>query len=74
MNDDLECFSIVQQTYYQTALQEIKSGQKRNCWRWFVFPHEVGHGYNEIVQYYVIKNMEDYTLSSNSRGFAGGKV
>ena len=49
MNDDLECFSIVQQTYYQTALQEIKSVQKRNCWRWFVFPHEVGHGYNEIV-------------------------
>ena len=42
MNDDLECFSIVQQTYYQTAFQEIKSGQKRNCWRWFVFPHKVG--------------------------------
>lgn len=31
MDNDLERFLIAQQTYYRTALQEIKSGQKRSC-------------------------------------------
>ena len=29
MDNDLERFLIAQQTYYRTALQEIKSGKKR---------------------------------------------
>ena len=38
MDYNLERFLIAQQTYYRTALQEIKSGQKRSHWMWFIFP------------------------------------
>ena len=72
MNNDLERFLIAQQTYYRTALQEIKSGQKRSHWMWFIFPQIAGRGYSETARYYAIKDMaeakaymEDYTLSSN---------
>lgn len=72
MDNDLERFLIAQQTYYRIALQEIKSGQKRSHWMWFIFPQIVGLGYSETARYYAIKDMgeakaymEDYTLSSN---------
>ncbi len=72
MNNDLERFLIAQQTYYRAALQEIKSGRKRSCWMWFIFPQIAELGYSETARYYAIKDldeakayMEDYTLSSN---------
>lgn len=72
MNNDLERFLIAQQTYYQTALQEIKSGKKRSHWMWFIFPQIAGLGYSETARYYAIKNMEeakaymeDHTLGTN---------
>lgn len=72
MNNDLERFLIAQQTYYRTALQEIKSGQKRRHWMWFIFPQIAGLGYSETARYYAIKDMneakaymKDYTLSNN---------
>lgn len=72
MDNDLEQFLIAQQTYYRIALQEIKSGQKRSHWMWFIFPQIAGLGYSETARYYAIKDMgeakaymEDYTLSSN---------
>lgn len=72
MDTDLERFLIAQQTYYRVALEEIKAGQKRNHWMWFIFPQIAGLGRSETARYYAIKNMEeakaymeDYTLSSN---------
>ena len=69
MDNNLERFLIAQQTYYQTALQEIKSGKKRSHWMWFIFPQIAGLGYSETARYYAIKNMEaymeDYTLGTN---------
>ena len=72
MDNDLERFLIAQQIYYRTALQEIKSGQKRSHWMWFIFPQIAGLGYSETARYYAIKNMdeakaymEDYTLGAN---------
>lgn len=72
MDNDLERFLIAQQTYYRVALQEIKSGKKKNHWMWFIFPQIVGLGYSGTARYYAIKDMgeakaymEDYTLSSN---------
>lgn len=59
MNDDLERFLIAQRTYYRTALQEIKSGQKRSHWMWFIFPQIAGLGYSETARYYAIKNIEE---------------
>ncbi len=57
MNEELEQFLIAQQTYYRTALQEIKSGQKRSCWMWFIFPQIAGLGYSETARYYAIKDL-----------------
>ena len=72
MDNNLERFLIAQQTYYQTALQEIKSGKKRSHWMWFIFSQIAGLGYSETARYYAIKNMEeakaymeDYTLGTN---------
>lgn len=72
MDNDLERFLIAQQTYYRTALQEIKEGQKRSHWMWFIFPQIAGLGHSETARYYAIKNMEeakaymeDYTLGRN---------
>lgn len=50
MDNDLERFLIAQQTYYQTALQEIKSGKKRSHWMWFIFPQIAGLGYSETAR------------------------
>lgn len=72
MDDELERFLIAQQNYYRTALQEIKSGQKRSHWMWFIFPQIAGLGYSETARYYAIKDikeakefMEDTTLGTN---------
>lgn len=72
MNNHLDRFLIAQQDYYRTALQEIKSGQKRSCWMWFIFPQIVGLGFSKTAQRYAIWDldeakayMEDKTLGSN---------
>lgn len=72
VNGNLERFLIAQQTYYRTALQEIKPGQKRSNCVWFIFPQIAGFSYSENARYYAIKNMEeakvymaDYTLGTN---------
>lgn len=72
MDNNLERFQIAQQTYYRTALQEIRSGQKRSHWMWFIFPQIAGLGHSETARYYAIRDMgeakaymEDYTLRNN---------
>lgn len=72
LDNNLDRFLIAQQTYYRTALQEIKSGQKRSHWMWFIFPQITGLGYSETARYYAIQDMDeakaylaDYTLRSN---------
>ena len=59
MNDKLERFLTAQQSYYQTALQEIQSGQKRSHWMWFIFPQIAGLGYSETAQYYAIQDLDE---------------
>lgn len=72
MNNNLERFLIAQRIYYRTALDEIKSGQKRSHWMWFIFPQIAGLGYSETARYYAIQDMDeakaylaDYMLRSN---------
>lgn len=72
MKDGLERFLEAQQKYYQTALQEIKEGQKKSHWMWFIFPQIAGLGVSETARYYAIKDikeaktyMEDSVLRRN---------
>ena len=70
MDNDLERFLIAQQTYYQTALQEIKSGKKRSHWMWFIFPQIAGLSHSETARYYAIKNMEEASLYGRLHAWA----
>lgn len=47
---DLERFKEAQDANnsYETALQEIKEGQKRSHWMWYVFPQIKGLGYSSM--------------------------
>ena len=59
----LERFLEAQERSYQTALSEIKSGQKMSHWMWYIFPQLKELGYSPTAKYYGIvdrKEAEDY--------------
>lgn len=43
------------------ALAEIRSGQKRSHWMWYVFPQYDGLGRSPIAQRYAIKSIAEAT-------------
>lgn len=49
---DLERFVSAQDANgsYATALKEIKEGQKRSHWMWYVFPQIYGLGHSRMSQ------------------------
>lgn len=56
---NIERFIKAQQEIYQTALQEIKNGQKTSHWMWYIFPQIEGLGESTTSKYYAIKNLEE---------------
>lgn len=44
---------------YEQALAEIRSGQKKTHWMWFIFPQEKGLGTSETSKFYAIKDLEE---------------
>lgn len=59
MKDRLEKFRIAQQADYETALQEILSGQKKSHWMWYIFPQITGLGMSETARYYAIGDIDE---------------
>lgn len=59
MPHDLTRFKKAQEHDYETALTEIRSGQKQSHWMWYIFPQLDGLGFSEISQYYGIKGIEE---------------
>ena len=61
MNDicNLERFINAQENSYQIALGEIRNGQKRSHWMWFIFPQIDGLGTSSISKEYSIKNQQE---------------
>jgi uncharacterized protein (DUF1810 family) len=43
---DLNRFLSAQEGVYERALKELKSGEKRTHWMWFIFPQIEGLGYS----------------------------
>ena len=41
---------------YERALAEIKSGQKKSHWMWFIFPQLAGLSHSATAQYYAIQD------------------
>ena len=63
MNTDdtynLKRFLSAQEGVYERALAELKGGQKRTHWIWFIFPQIDGLGYSPTAKRYSIKSMEE---------------
>jgi uncharacterized protein (DUF1810 family) len=56
---DLNRFLSAQEGVYDRALAELKSGQKRTHWMWYIFPQIDGLGRSPTARYYSIKNIEE---------------
>lgn len=56
---DLQRFVSAQAGIYLQALGELRSGQKRGHWMWFVFPQIDGLGNSETARFYSIKSAEE---------------
>jgi uncharacterized protein (DUF1810 family) len=56
---DLNRFVSAQEGIYAQALAEIKSGQKRSHWMWFIFPQVDGLGFSAMSRRYSIKSLEE---------------
>jgi len=56
---DLGRFREAQQGIYEIALSEIRQGQKRSHWMWFVFPQYAGLAISLTSQRYAIKSLAE---------------
>ena len=54
---DLSRFLEAQKNAYDTALREIKAGQKRSHWMWYIFPQIQGLGYSAMARHYAIRGL-----------------
>ena len=57
--DTLQRFLDGQLLAYETALKEMKAGEKRNHWIWYIFPQIKGLGYSPNSKYYGISGIEE---------------
>ena len=57
--NNLERFIKAQKSDFKTALAEIKSGHKRSCWMWYIFPQIQGLGSSGTAMYYAIEDYEE---------------
>jgi uncharacterized protein (DUF1810 family) len=56
---DLQRFVDAQAQTYDQALGELRSGQKRTHWMWFVFPQIAGLGRSGMAQRFAISGLEE---------------
>lgn len=55
---DLQRFLDAQAPVYGQALKELREGEKRSHWMWFVFPQLAGLGYSATSRYYAIETLQ----------------
>lgn len=56
---ELERFLKAQESDYNLALKEIRSGQKKSHWIWYIFPQLRGLGKSEMAEYYGISGLDE---------------
>lgn len=54
---DLDRFVTAQAPLFQTVLEELRSGQKRSHWMWFIFPQLRGLGRSSMAEFYGIGSL-----------------
>lgn len=55
----LSRFISAQESTFERALNELKSGQKRSHWMWFIFPQIDGLGRSLSARKYAIRSREE---------------
>ncbi len=56
---DLSRFTPAQERIYDRVLAELRSGQKRTHWIWYIFPQIDGLGHSTTTKHYAIKSTEE---------------
>lgn len=56
---NLDRFVRAQHNVYARALEEVRQGQKRSHWMWFIFPQFKGLGSSETSIHYAINSLEE---------------
>ena len=56
-NYDLERFLREQEYDYDTALEEIRAGQKQSHWIWYIFPQMRGLGSSHYSEFFGIEDI-----------------
>lgn len=56
---ELKRFLSAQDGVYERALSELKDGQKRTHWMWYIFPQIDGLGYSPTARRYAIRSHEE---------------
>jgi uncharacterized protein (DUF1810 family) len=57
--NELERFVVAQEQVYPRALAELRAGDKRSHWMWFIFPQIAGLGHSAMAQRYAIAGREE---------------
>jgi uncharacterized protein (DUF1810 family) len=57
INSGLERFVEAQHGVYPQALAELRQGEKRSHWMWFVFPQLAGLGHSEMARAYALADL-----------------
>lgn len=60
-DDSLKRFLEAQARDYHIALTEIRTGQKRSHWMWYIFPQVAGLGHSEMTKRFAIKDLREAT-------------
>ena len=55
----LDRFVDAQAGVYSTALAELRAGEKRSHWMWFIFPQIAGLGSSEMARHYAIRDLAE---------------
>ena len=55
---DLQRFVDAQRNTYDQALAELRAGQKRTHWMWFVFPQVAGLGRSGMAQRFALPGLD----------------
>ncbi len=56
---NLNRFVEAQSGVYERALAELKRGEKRSHWMWFIFPQIDGLGRSSTARFYAIKSADE---------------
>ncbi len=56
---ELSRFVTAQESVFEVALQELRSGSKESHWMWFIFPQLAGLGSSAMAKKYAIRSLEE---------------